>query len=75
MTSKDTTGEQLVASMRRAKEGAAKRSDGAPAPAGRAKPRRRAANKTNKPVAGRARADPVNTPSGSYQVGRRVWPD
>lgn len=67
MTSKDKTGDQLVASIRKSKSAAS-------APkvrAGSPRTARPAAKPRAKPV---AKADKQNATS-TYQVGRRVWPD
>ncbi|MCG6966136.1 MAG: hypothetical protein LJE59_06475 [Chromatiaceae bacterium] len=68
MSGNDKTGDRLVASIRKTKAGAQTAQGEVPAAAGK---RRRAA--ATVPTA-KARADAV-TRAGTYQHGRRVWPD
>ncbi|MCP5298207.1 MAG: hypothetical protein H6953_16770 [Chromatiaceae bacterium] len=72
MTTKDQTGDKLVASIRRTKAGAAKAGDTAPPakPAARRPPTKTAQAPKRATAATRrtATADP-------YQSGGRIWPD
>ena len=75
MSTKDKTGDRLVASIRRTRAGAEK-------PAEKASPRsattRKARAPAKKAAARPARKSAVEQPSGaqaSYQSGGRVWPD
>lgn len=71
MTSKDKTGDQLVATIRKSKSGAAARKTAVRSHAG--KPAATAPARTAGPDARRA-----ERPSGSrdgYSHGHRVWPD
>lgn len=72
MTSRDKTGDQLVASIRRTKAGVTK-ANATPAPATAAKRARTAPGPGKAARSGQgARTDHS---AGSYQAGRRVWPD
>ncbi len=71
MTSKDKTGDQLVASIRRTKAAAAK-ADPTAAPAKAATRARSAAGQSKGAKAGKAA---TGVSAGHYQAGRRVWPD
>lgn len=71
MTSKDKTGDQLVASIRKSKSGPAARKAARRSPAG--KPAATAAGRAaKKPPTG---ATEKNRDVGGYSHGRRVWPD
>jgi hypothetical protein len=67
MTSKDRTGEQLVASIRKSKTGAVARKAAVASAAGKPAASSQARTTTKKP-AQRGGAD-------TYSAGRRVWPD
>ncbi|MCP5430556.1 MAG: hypothetical protein H6962_10380 [Chromatiaceae bacterium] len=71
MTSKDKTGDQLVASIRRTKAAATK-TNATAAPAKAATRTRSAARQSKGAKAGKAATD---VSAGYYQAGRRVWPD
>lgn len=72
MTSKDKTGDQLVASIRKSKSGPATR---------KAPPRRSSGGKSTATAAIRAADEPVMRAAtkpretSGYSLGRRVWPD
>jgi hypothetical protein len=75
MTTKDKTGDRLVASIRRTRAGAEK-------PAGAASRRspatRKARAPANKSATGPAKKTTAKQPDGvqaNYQSGGRVWPD
>lgn len=70
MTSKDRTGDQLVASIRRTKAAATK--GNATSPATAATRARGAARPGKGAKAGKTATD---VSAGRYQAGRRVWPD
>ena len=82
MTTKDKTGDRLVASIRRTRAGAEGAGETAtsasPAPkkaaAKKAAPRKAAPANTAKPARKRAEPKP-DTGRDSYHSGRRVWPD
>jgi hypothetical protein len=75
MSTKDKTGDRLVASIRRTRAGAQAGTAGGTATAKESAPRRaagsKAATSTKKTV---SRASGVAT-TGSYQSAGRVWPD
>ena len=81
MTTKDKTGDRLVASIRRTRAGSEKPAEAA-APAGKAPPRAATPRKTGtaaqkgaaRPAKIRAAKQP-GAAQGNYQSGGRVWPD
>lgn len=71
MTTKDSTGEKLISSIRRTKAGTATaETDSAPA---KPAPRRRT-TASAKPAAPAPKAE-ASVPCDPYQSVRRVWPD
>lgn len=76
MTSKDKTGDKLVASMRKSKTGNVASKTAAP-PVADAADKPRADPAVSGPVAGAAkqREQRKTTSQDSYTVGQRVWPD
>jgi hypothetical protein len=75
MTDADKTAEKLTASIRKTKAGAASTTS-KPATPSKATPKRATSARSKtaaKPAA--ARATKKAPASGSFQVGRRVWPD
>ncbi len=73
MTTKDKTGDKLVASIRRTKAGATK--TGGEPKAEPAAPRRKTAAATKPAPARRPAATGKKPPRDPYQYHGRVWPD
>ncbi len=69
MTEADKTAERLAASIRKTKADAAAKPAAA---ASKATPKRAPATRARKPA---AKSTTAASPAGSYQFGRRVWPD
>ena len=73
MTGKDKTGDQLVASIRKTKQAATKSKKTS---ARRTSPASKATPKASKKTAAAPRTTRREKPAvGSYQQGKRVWPD
>lgn len=78
MTTKDKTGDQLVASMRKSKTGSVASKTAAPAtkdnPAA-VKPQTEAKPSATTAGTAKKRQQPGTRSRDNYSIGRRVWPD